>query len=74
MQKQKIKEKTNGKTTLEGTDTCCSDTCCTPATESEGYGKFAFPGTETCCEPTIEFHGRKSGSNCCSPSDTAIVY
>ena len=35
MQKQKIKEKTYGKTTsLTETDPCWSDTCCTPATES----------------------------------------
>jgi hypothetical protein len=35
MQKQKIKEKTYGKTTsLTETDPCCSDTCCIPATES----------------------------------------
>ena len=35
MQKQKIKEKTYGKTTSSTeTDTCCSDACCTHATES----------------------------------------
>src|SRR5215210_3990775 len=35
MQKQKIREKTYGKTTsLTETDPCCSDTCCTPAAES----------------------------------------
>ena len=37
MQEQQIKEKikeTNGKTVLTGTDSCCSDTCCTSATES----------------------------------------
>jgi hypothetical protein len=62
MQEQKIKEKTYGKTSL--TDTRCSDTCCTPATESldmqeqkikekikERYGKIALTGTSTCCTP-----------------------
>ena len=65
MQNQKIKEKTHGKTTsLTETDACCSDTCCTPATESidnkhtqeqkikekikERYGKIALSGTDTC--------------------------
>jgi arsenite methyltransferase len=89
MQEQKIKEKTYGKTSLTETDTCCSDTCCTPATESldnkdtqeqkikerikERYGKIALTGTSTCCTPTIEFDNNKSGSSCCSPSDSAIV-
>jgi arsenite methyltransferase len=39
----------------------------------ERYGKIALTGTETCCAPTIEFKGGKSGSSCCSPSDTATV-
>ena len=30
-------------------------------------------GTETCCAPTIEFKSGKSGSSCCSPSDSATV-
>jgi hypothetical protein len=37
MQEQKIKEKTReryGNIASTGTDTCCSDTCCTPASES----------------------------------------
>ena len=34
MQEQKIKEKTYGNIASTGTDTCCSDTCCTPASES----------------------------------------
>ncbi|MGI8834888.1 MAG: hypothetical protein ACR2IS_19930 [Nitrososphaeraceae archaeon] len=37
MQEQKIKEKTKeryGNIASTGTDTCCSDTCCTPASES----------------------------------------
>jgi arsenite methyltransferase len=71
------------------TDTCCSDTCCTHATESldnkhtqeqkikekikERYGKIALTGTSTCCTPTIEFDDNKSGSSCCSPSDSATV-
>jgi arsenite methyltransferase len=37
------------------------------------YGKIALTGTETCCAPTIEFKGGKSGSSCCSPSDSATV-
>jgi arsenite methyltransferase len=39
----------------------------------ERYGKIALNGTETCCTPTIEFKGSKSGSSCCSPSDSATV-
>src|ERR671913_649438 len=39
----------------------------------ERYGKIALTKTETCCAPTIEFKGGKSGSSCCSPSDTATV-
>ncbi|HEX5977255.1 MAG TPA: arsenite methyltransferase [Nitrososphaeraceae archaeon] len=39
----------------------------------ERYGKIALTGTETCCAPTIEFKGGKSGSSCCSPSDSATV-
>ncbi len=39
----------------------------------ERYGKIALTGTETCCAPTIEFKGGKSGSSCCSPSNTATV-
>jgi arsenite methyltransferase len=39
----------------------------------ERYGKIALTGNETCCAPTIEFKGGKSGSSCCSPSDTATV-
>lgn len=39
----------------------------------ERYGKIALTGTETCCAPNIEFNRRKSGSCCCSPSDTASV-
>src|ERR671918_144075 len=39
----------------------------------ERYGKIALTGNETCCAPTIEFKGGKSGSSCCSPSDTASV-
>jgi arsenite methyltransferase len=39
----------------------------------ERYGKIALTGTETCCAPTNEFKGGKSGSSCCSPSDTATV-
>jgi arsenite methyltransferase len=39
----------------------------------ERYGKIALTGNETCCAPTIEFRGGKSGSSCCSPSDTATV-
>jgi arsenite methyltransferase len=86
MQEQRIKEKTYGKTSLTETDSCCSDTCCTPATESldmqeqtikekikERYGKIALTGTSTCCTPTIEFDNDKSGSSCCSPSDSAAV-
>jgi arsenite methyltransferase len=39
----------------------------------ERYGKIALTGTETCCAPTIEFKSGKSGSSCCSPSDSATV-
>lgn len=40
----------------------------------ERYGKIALTGTETCCAPTMEFNSnRKSGSSCCSPSDSAAV-
>jgi len=39
----------------------------------ERYGKIALIGNETCCAPTIEFNSGKSGSSCCSPSDTATV-
>jgi arsenite methyltransferase len=39
----------------------------------ERYGRIALTGNETCCAPTIEFKGGKSGSSCCSPSDTATV-
>jgi ubiquinone/menaquinone biosynthesis C-methylase UbiE len=39
----------------------------------ERYGKIALTGTETCCAPTIEFNGSKSGSSCCSPTDSATV-
>src|ERR687892_460399 len=39
----------------------------------ERYGKIALTGNETCCAPTIEFKGGRSGSSCCSPSDTASV-
>jgi arsenite methyltransferase len=39
----------------------------------ERYGKIALTGNETCCAPTIEIKGGKSGSSCCSPSDTATV-
>src|SRR5918995_1343796 len=39
----------------------------------ERYGKIALTGAETCCAPTIEFKGGKSGSSCCSPTDTATV-
>src|SRR5918996_929559 len=40
----------------------------------ERYGKRALTGTETCCAPTIEFNSNnKSGSSCCSPSDSAAV-
>jgi SAM-dependent methyltransferase len=40
----------------------------------ERYGKIALTGTETCCAPTIEFNSNsKSGSSCCSPSDSATV-
>ena len=37
------------------------------------YGKIALTGTETCCAPTIEFKSSKSGSSCCSPTDSATV-
>jgi arsenite methyltransferase len=40
----------------------------------ERYGKIALTGSETCCSPTIEFSSNsKSGSSCCSPSDSATV-
>ena len=39
----------------------------------ERYGKIALTGTEPCCAPTIEFDNNKSGSSCCSPSDSATV-
>jgi arsenite methyltransferase len=39
----------------------------------ERYGKIALTGTETCCAPTIEFDNNKSGSSCCSSSDSATV-
>src|ERR671918_46921 len=39
----------------------------------ERYGKIALAGNETCCAPTIEFKGGRSGSSCCSPSDTVPV-
>jgi ubiquinone/menaquinone biosynthesis C-methylase UbiE len=39
----------------------------------ERYGKIALAGNETCCAPTIEFKGGRSGSSCCSPSDTVTV-
>src|ERR671913_2457781 len=39
----------------------------------ERYGKIALTKTETCCAPTIEFKGGKSGSSCCSPTDSATV-
>jgi arsenite methyltransferase len=40
----------------------------------ERYGKIALTGTETCCSPTIEFNSNsKSGSGCCSPTDSATV-
>ncbi|HKI10014.1 MAG TPA: methyltransferase domain-containing protein [Nitrososphaeraceae archaeon] len=39
----------------------------------ERYGKIALTGTETCCAPTIKFDNNKSGSSCCSPSDSATV-
>ena len=40
----------------------------------ERYGKIALTETETCCAPTMEFNSNnKSGSNCCSPSNSAIV-
>ena len=81
MPKQKIKEKTYGKTTsLTETDPCCSDTCCTPATESldnkhtqeqkikekikERYGKIALSGTDACCTPTEDLHGNNPLSSC----------
>jgi arsenite methyltransferase len=37
----------------------------------ERYGKIALTGTETCCAPTIEFSSSKSGSSCCTPTDSA---
>jgi arsenite methyltransferase len=39
----------------------------------ERYGRIALTGIETCCAPTLEFKGGKSGSSCCSPTDTAAV-
>jgi arsenite methyltransferase len=40
----------------------------------ERYGRIALTGTETCCAPTVEFNSNsKSGSSCCSPSDSATV-
>jgi arsenite methyltransferase len=40
----------------------------------ERYGKIALTGTETCCAPSIELSSNsKSGSSCCSPSDSAAV-
>jgi arsenite methyltransferase len=39
----------------------------------ERYGRIALTGTETCCAPTIEFKSSKSGSSCCSPTDSATV-
>ena len=40
----------------------------------ERYGKIALTGTETCCAPTMEFNSNnKSGSSCCSPSNSATV-
>ena len=40
---------------------------------NERYGKIALTGTSRCCTPTIEFDDNKSGSSCCSPSDSATV-
>lgn len=39
----------------------------------ERYGKIALSGTSTCCTPTVEFNDNKSGSSCCSPSNSATV-
>jgi arsenite methyltransferase len=40
----------------------------------ERYGKIALTGSESCCSPTIELNGNsKSGSSCCSPSDSAAI-
>jgi arsenite methyltransferase len=39
----------------------------------ERYGKIALTGTETCCAPTIEFKSGKSGSSCCSSTDSATI-
>jgi arsenite methyltransferase len=40
----------------------------------ERYGRIAVTGTETCCAPTIEFKSNgKSGSSCCSPTDSVSV-
>jgi ubiquinone/menaquinone biosynthesis C-methylase UbiE len=89
MQEQKIKEKTYGKTSLTET-ACCSDTCCTPATESfdnkqtqelqikdkikERYGKIALSGTDTCCIPTIELNNKSGSCSCSIDSLTNIGY
>ena len=89
MQEQKIKEKTYGETSLTET-ACCSDTCCTPATESfdnkhtqerqikdkikERYGKIALTGTETCCAPTIELNDKSGSCSCSTDSLTNIGY
>ena len=89
MQEQKIKEKTYGETSLTET-ACCSNTCCTPATESfdnkhtqerqikdkikERYGKIALTGTETCCAPTIELHDKSGSCSCSSDTLTNIGY
>jgi arsenite methyltransferase len=39
----------------------------------ERYSKIALTETETCCAPTIEFNSSKSGTGCCSPSNSATV-
>jgi arsenite methyltransferase len=39
----------------------------------ERYGKIALTGSETCCAPSIDFKSSKSGSSCCSPTDSATV-
>jgi arsenite methyltransferase len=39
----------------------------------ERYGKIALTGTETCCSPTIEFNSGKSGSSCCSSTNSATI-
>jgi arsenite methyltransferase len=40
----------------------------------ERYGRIALTGAETCCSTTIEFKSNaKSGSGCCSPTESATV-